>query len=118
MHTRPFRQPLPCGNGCRVSYAIPPASNAIMASALLLGVRMTIVIVGAGAIGLLVAGQLASSAQRVVVVARPATTLALMQGPLHISHKGQDRTTKGILAISDLAQLDHADRSPELAVLC
>jgi 2-dehydropantoate 2-reductase len=79
---------------------------------------MSIIVIGAGAIGLLVAGKLSSVAQRVIVLGRPATAAALAQDGLRITEGGRTRCIEGITVITDPAELADADRVPELAIVC
>ncbi|NJO84581.1 MAG: 2-dehydropantoate 2-reductase, partial [Blastochloris sp.] len=79
---------------------------------------MSIIIIGAGAIGLLVAGKLAGAGQRVIVVARPAAASTLTRHGLQITEGGHTRAISEITAISDPAQLAAADRSPKLVIVC
>jgi 2-dehydropantoate 2-reductase len=79
---------------------------------------MTTVVVGAGAIGLLVAGRLAQSAQRTVLLARPGVAGAIERQRLRILHDGVLQVAHDIAIVSDPAGLDQQDRCPELAILC
>jgi 2-dehydropantoate 2-reductase len=79
---------------------------------------MTIVVVGAGAIGLLVAGQLARSSQRIVLLARPATAAAIRQQGVRILHHGRLHAVRDLAVITDPAALDPQDHEPDLAILC
>jgi 2-dehydropantoate 2-reductase len=80
--------------------------------------RMAIVVVGAGAIGMLVAGRLAQAGQRVVLLARPALAEALAQQRLRISADGQVQAIDRIATITSSAELALADQPPEFAILC
>jgi 2-dehydropantoate 2-reductase len=75
------------------------------------------VIVGAGAIGLLVAGRLAQSGQRCVLLARPSAA-ALAERPLRIAGPGAEQSQAQLAVITAPDQLGPTDREPELAILC
>jgi 2-dehydropantoate 2-reductase len=79
---------------------------------------VSIVVVGAGAIGLLVAGRLAQSQQRIVLLARPAIGAAIQAHGLHIRQGERLELVRDLAIISDPAELAQQDRSPELAILC
>lgn len=79
---------------------------------------MTIVVVGAGAIGLLVAGRLAESAQRAILLARPRMAQAIEQGGLRILERGGLTIVDNLTTIVHTADLPPDDRNPELAILC
>lgn len=79
---------------------------------------MAIVVVGGGAIGLLVAGRLAQSAQHVALLARPSTVQALAATGLHITQQSQSQTVDTLVAAPDPAHLPPAYRQPALAILC
>ncbi|MCG8349075.1 MAG: ketopantoate reductase family protein [Chloroflexales bacterium] len=79
---------------------------------------MTIVIVGGGAIGLLVAGRLAQSGQCVAVLGRPGAVEALQAGVLQIIQKGQVANVTGIVAASAPEQLPPDYQHPDLSILC
>jgi 2-dehydropantoate 2-reductase len=79
---------------------------------------MSIIIIGAGAIGLLVAGKLGDAGKRVVVLGRPVTAAALAQEGLRVTEGGRTRCIEGITVITDPAELADADRPPELAIVC
>ena len=79
---------------------------------------MSIVVVGAGAIGLLVAGRLAQSSMETVLLARPKVAAAIAQQRLRIKQNGNLQVVDELNVISDPAALcNHAD-SPDLAILC
>ncbi|MEN9934951.1 MAG: hypothetical protein RLZZ387_1530 [Chloroflexota bacterium] len=78
---------------------------------------MTIVVVGAGAIGLLVAGRLAHSGRRTVLLARPGAARAFGAQPPCVREAGVTFAAEGLLAIGDPAELPAADAPPELAIL-
>jgi len=79
---------------------------------------VAIVVVGAGAIGMLVAGRLAQSSQATALLARPAVAAAIAQGRLHILRDGAIQVVENLTVITDPAALDQGDRDPELAILC
>lgn len=78
---------------------------------------MTIVVVGAGAIGLLVAGRLAQSGQRTVLLARPAAAEALAAAAPRIREDGATAAATGLVVLGRPADLPPGDRAPELAIL-
>jgi 2-dehydropantoate 2-reductase len=75
------------------------------------------VIIGGGAIGLLVAGSLARSGAEVALLGRRSTVEALGNTELHISGKDVAFTTRLAVA-AEPAELPVAGRQPELAILC
>jgi 2-dehydropantoate 2-reductase len=75
-------------------------------------------VVGAGAIGLLVAGQLARSGQCTVLLARPSTAAAIEQQGLRILQEGTLLVAEQLETIVDPTALDSRDQPPELAILC
>ncbi len=78
---------------------------------------MAIVIIGGGAIGLLVAGSLARAGAEVALLGRRSTVEALGNTALRISSKGDSFITRlAVAAAPD--DLPAACRSPELAILC
>jgi 2-dehydropantoate 2-reductase len=79
---------------------------------------VSIVVVGAGAIGLLVAGQLAQSRQQIVLLARPAIGAAIQAHGLHIRQAERLQVVRDLTIINEPAELAPQDRSPELAILC
>jgi len=79
---------------------------------------VAIVVVGAGAIGMLVAGRLAQSSETTVLLARPAVAAAIAQGQLRILQDGVMQVVENLTVITDPAALDPGDRDPELAILC
>lgn len=78
---------------------------------------MAIVVVGAGAIGLLVAGQLADSGQPTILLARPAVAAAIEQQRLRVLQDGVLHVADGLTTITDPAALA-GHEPPELAILC
>jgi 2-dehydropantoate 2-reductase len=78
---------------------------------------VTIVVVGAGAIGLLVAGRTARSSQRTVLLARPRVGEAIAQHGLRVLEDGTLHIAEGLVTIADAAELPAEDRNPELAIL-
>jgi 2-dehydropantoate 2-reductase len=81
---------------------------------------MSIVIVGGGAIGLLVAGRLALAGQEpVTLLARPSSVEALADRPLSISLKGAAAVAVPQLRVAaSVADLLADCRRPDLAILC
>jgi 2-dehydropantoate 2-reductase len=79
---------------------------------------VTTVVVGAGAIGLLIAGRLAQSAQPTVLLARPATAAAIAQYGMRIMQPGDQEVAQPLTVITDPTALGQNDRGPELVVLC
>jgi 2-dehydropantoate 2-reductase len=79
---------------------------------------VAIVVVGAGAIGLLVAGQLAQSSAPTTLLARPAVAAAIEQHRLRIVQGGALKIVEGLTVISDLAAVRHCEGGPDLAILC
>ena len=79
---------------------------------------MAIVVVGAGAIGLLVAGQLADSGQPTILLARPAVAAAIKQQRLRVMQDGVLHVAEDLVTITDPAALGRQDAPPELAILC
>jgi len=78
---------------------------------------VAIVVVGAAAIGLLVAGQLADSGQPTFLLARPAVAAAITQQGLRVLQAGVLHVTQGLTTITDPAALS-GQEPPELAILC
>jgi 2-dehydropantoate 2-reductase len=79
---------------------------------------VTVVVVGAGAIGLLIAGRLAQSAVPTVLLARPSTAAAITRYGMRIMQPGDQEIAQPLTVITDPAALDQRDGGPELAVLC
>ncbi|NJK80202.1 MAG: ketopantoate reductase family protein [Chloroflexaceae bacterium] len=79
---------------------------------------MTIVVVGGGAIGLLIAGQLAHARQRVAVLARPHTVTLLQEQHLLIEHKQDAELIYIPQAADDPAALRPDYRRPDIAIVC
>jgi 2-dehydropantoate 2-reductase len=90
-------------------------------------------VVGAGAIGLLVAGRLAARpslaasraaadgtqpARRAILLARPGTAAALQQQRLRLLHDGALHVADSLITITEPSALDPRDQLPELAILC
>lgn len=82
------------------------------------GVGVAIVVVGGGAIGLLVGGRLAQSGQPVALVARPTTVQTLAAAPLCIMQEGNTSTIENLIAVTDPAELPADYQQPDLAILC
>lgn len=78
---------------------------------------MAIVVVGGGAIGLLVAGQLATGSEPSALLARPASVQALAAAPLRVTQAGATRELR-VLAAAEPDALPETCRQPDLAVLC
>jgi 2-dehydropantoate 2-reductase len=79
---------------------------------------VAIVVVGAGAIGLLVAGRLAQSSAETALLARPAIAAAIAQHRLRILQDGVVQVVEGLTVATDPAALDQCAAEPELAILC
>jgi 2-dehydropantoate 2-reductase len=79
---------------------------------------VAIVVVGAGAIGLLIAGRLAQSPAPVVLLARPSVATAIANQHLRIAQDGVLSVVRGLSVITDPAELARRGDRPELAILC
>lgn len=79
---------------------------------------MTIVVVGGGAIGLLVAGRLMSSAQQVALLARPDIVETLRAQPITLAQRNQVRSVPAPVVAAEPAELPPDYLQPDLAVLC
>jgi len=79
---------------------------------------VAIVVVGGGAIGLLIAGRLARSGQRAVLLARPTVAAALEQQPLRIVEGNEREIIDNLIVIIDPRALAPQDRNPEIAIVC
>jgi 2-dehydropantoate 2-reductase len=79
---------------------------------------VAIVVVGAGAIGMLIAGQLAGSGQPTILLARPAVVAAIERQRLCVVQDGEMHIAEDLVTITDPAALGQLDRPPELAILC
>lgn len=80
---------------------------------------MSIVVVGGGAIGLLVAGRLAESGlPDVGLLGRPSTAAALAAQPLRIVRAGEAQEVARLQVAGAPADLPAGLRSPDLAILC
>lgn len=94
---------------------------------------MSIVVVGGGAIGLLVAGRLAQAGQRVAVLARPNVAAALQAQPFVMIEgqsseggrkrraarlDGEEQAPEPLTAAATPAELPASFRRPDLAILC
>lgn len=79
---------------------------------------MAIVVVGAGAIGLLVAGRLAQASVETALLARPAVAAAIAQHRLRILQDGILQVVDGLTVATDPAALEQSVAEPELAILC
>src|SRR3954447_20171277 len=78
---------------------------------------VAIVVVGAGAIGLMVASQLADSGQPTILLARPAVAAAIEQQRLRVLQDGILRVAEGLTTITDPTALSGLE-PPDLAILC
>ncbi len=78
---------------------------------------MAIVVVGGGAIGLLVAGRLAQAGQQVAILARSNTVGTLTHNPLTIKQAGQQSSVRGLTLATAPNELPPAFEQPELAIL-
>jgi 2-dehydropantoate 2-reductase len=79
---------------------------------------VSIVVVGAGAIGLLVAGRLAQSGVNTTLVARQSTASAIAEHGLRIVQTGQRKIAPALNVVLDPSQIDRSQGEPSLAVLC
>ncbi len=79
---------------------------------------MSIVVVGGGAIGLLVAGQLACSGQHVALLARPATVAVLRSDALYLLRRGGMQAANLASVATTPDELAEDYRQPDLAILC
>src|SRR5262245_37171878 len=79
---------------------------------------VAVVVVGAGAVGLLVAGLLADSGQPTILLARPSVAAAIAQQRLRVVQDGVLHVAEDLVTISDPAALGHQAQPPELAILC
>jgi 2-dehydropantoate 2-reductase len=79
---------------------------------------VTIVVVGGGATGLLVASRLAQSAQHVAVLARPGTAEALRNQSIRLSQQSREHIIESLPVASEPALLPAEYRQPDLAILC
>ena len=78
---------------------------------------MATVVIGGGAIGLLVAGKLAAG-REVALIARPAAATSSARYGLRIAQEGGVTATPPIPAAADVAALPASFRRPDLAILC
>ncbi len=79
---------------------------------------MTIVVVGAGAIGMLVAGRLAQTGRPTALLARPGTAAELARSGIRITQAGQTEQIGDVAALGAPEDLPAAARPVELAILC
>jgi 2-dehydropantoate 2-reductase len=79
---------------------------------------VTTVVVGAGAIGLLVAGRLARTSEPTVLLARPSTAAAITQRGVRLLQAGDWEIGQPLTVISDPAELDRRGGDPDLSILC
>lgn len=79
---------------------------------------MSIVVVGAGAIGLLVAGRIAQSGVATTLVARQSTATAIAEHGLRIIQPGQRKVAPSLNVVLDPSQIDRSQGQPKLAILC
>lgn len=82
------------------------------------GKSVSIVVVGGGAIGLLVAGQLVAAGQVVGLLARASTREALAAMPLTIVRATGTTTVSNLPVAAAPTELPAALQRPELAILC
>lgn len=78
---------------------------------------MSIVVVGGGAIGLLVAGRLAQAGIQVALLARPRTVQLLTAQGLSITQEGETQALR-LTAAASPADLPPGYHAPALAILC
>lgn len=79
---------------------------------------MSIVVVGAGAIGLLVAGRLARAQQPTALLARPATGAAIREQGVRIQQDGRTDVVRGLELIGAPERPVQPGQRPDLAILC
>lgn len=79
---------------------------------------MAIVIIGGGAIGLLVAGRLAQAGESVALLARPSTCQVLAANGLTIRTKGQALQIRQFPVATTPEELPANYQTPDLAILC
>jgi 2-dehydropantoate 2-reductase len=79
---------------------------------------VAIVVVGAGAIGLLVAGKLTCASTKTALLARPAIAAAIAQHRLRILQGGVVQIVDDLTVATDPTALDQCAAEPELAILC
>lgn len=79
---------------------------------------MRIVVVGGGAIGLLVAGRLAQARQNVALLARASTEEALRSGKIQIVAQGQTQNIDAPAVAIEPGRLPTSFHQPDLAILC
>lgn len=79
---------------------------------------VAIVVVGGGAIGLLVSGALAESGQPVALIARRTTVEALASAPLTIRQGQHTRQVTSFPAVTQPSELPARLRAPRLLILC
>lgn len=80
---------------------------------------MTIVVIGGGAIGLLVAGRLAHAGEPVALIARESTRRAIMEKGLTLISKGGERTSIRSFTVATTPEALPSDYyAPALAILC
>ncbi len=79
---------------------------------------MTIVVAGGGAIGLMIAGQLAHAGQRVALLGRERTASIFGTQPLHIQYRHETITVPLPHVVADPANLRADYHQPDLAIVC
>jgi 2-dehydropantoate 2-reductase len=81
-------------------------------------VTVAIVVIGAGAIGLLVASRLARAGEQVALLTRPRAAAELAARGMRVRERGAARPVRGVALITAPAALAESARPPELAILC
>ncbi len=79
---------------------------------------MAIVVIGGGAIGLLVTGRLVQSNHATALLARAGTAQALAARPLRISEANRTQEMTNVAAYTNPAELPAAFQRPDLAIIC
>ncbi len=79
---------------------------------------MTIVIIGSGAVGVLVAHWLNRSAHQVALLARPATAQRFAAQPITLIQQNREQPFTPPVVTSDVATLPPVYQHPDLAILC
>ncbi|NJP06891.1 MAG: ketopantoate reductase family protein [Chloroflexaceae bacterium] len=79
---------------------------------------MAIVVVGGGAIGLLMAGRLTQQQQPVALIARPTTVATLHNQPLEMTYRGHCDVVTHLVAVADPANVPPPYQRPALMMIC